>query len=107
MRRLLLVITALGALPIQAQSGPAFEVISVSATKADDMRRFGMQFLPGGRFVATNSPLLMMVSTAYNVPFQSPRLIVGPDWIRSAPFDVQATAPKGSISPASSARVRA
>jgi uncharacterized protein (TIGR03435 family) len=107
MRRLLLVIAALSALPIQAQSGPAFDVISVKATKSDDMRRFGIQFLPGGRFVATNCPLFMMVAIAYNVPFQSSRLTGGPDWLRSARFDVEATAPKGSISPGSSARGRA
>jgi hypothetical protein len=62
---------------------PVFEVASVRANKAEDTRRPGMQLLPGGRFVLTNCPLLIVIASAYNVPFPSPRLRGGPDWIRS------------------------
>ena len=105
MKKLLLLLATLSAL--HAQSGPAFEVVSVKTTPPGESRRVGLQFQPGGRFVATNCPLLMIIATAYNVPFQSQRLTGGPDWIRSARFDIEATAPKGALPPNASAKGRA
>ena len=90
----------------QSPRPPAFEVASVRASKAEDPRRIGMQFLPGGRFVATNMPLLIVIAVAYNVPFQSPRLSGGPDWIRSDRYDIEATAEKGAFPAGATAKVR-
>jgi len=90
----------------QVARPPAFEVASVRASKTEDFRRIGMQFLPGGRFVTTNLPVLFVIATAYNVPFQSPRLSGGPDWIRSDRFDIEATAEKGAFPAGATAKNR-
>ena len=85
---------AAGQLP--AQAPPSFAAASVRATAPDD-RRFGMQFLPGGRLEMTNLPLQIIIAIAYNLPFQSPRLTGGPAWIRSDRYAIEATAEKGAI----------
>lgn len=56
-----------------------------------------MEFLPGGRFEATNLPLWFVISTAWNVPFQGQRLVGGPDWLRSERFDIEAKAANGAV----------
>ena len=38
-------------------------------------------------------PVHWLIANAYNVPFQSARLVGGPDWVRSEPYDIQAVAP--------------
>jgi len=81
----------------QASSTITFEAASVKPNNSADMRATNWQFLPGGRFTATNLPLFAIIALAYNVPFQSPRLSGGPDWIRSAKYDIQATAGVGAI----------
>jgi hypothetical protein len=74
----------------QASSTITFEAASVKPNHSVDIRATNWQFLPGGRFTASNLPLFV-ITLAYNVPFQSPRLSGGPDWIRSAQYDIQAT----------------
>ena len=95
---------------LRAQAQPAaamaFEVTSVKPNTSADPRRIGMEFLPGGRFVATNLPLLMIIATAYDVPFQSARLSGGPDWIRSERYDIEGKPEPGAIPPESTAKVR-
>jgi uncharacterized protein (TIGR03435 family) len=83
-------------LPAFAQA-PAFEAATIKPSQAEDFRRVEMKFLPGGRLVATNFPLQVLIATAYDVPYQSARLTGGPDWIRSNRFDVEAVAPTGAI----------
>jgi hypothetical protein len=73
--------------PILAQSQPteplAFEVASVKPHTPGDNRFSFPGFLPGGRFVS-HVPLLIVIATAYNLPFNpSVRLSGGPDWLRS------------------------
>lgn len=80
------------ALPVWGQSRPTFDVASIKPNSSADFRGRRMEFLPGGRFVATNLPLLFAISTAWNVPFQGQRLVGGPDWIRSERFDIEAKA---------------
>jgi uncharacterized protein (TIGR03435 family) len=84
-------------LPIRAQSPQAFEVASVRPNKSTDFRGVQLQFLSGGRFVATNYPLQLLIAAAWNLPFQSPRLTGGPDWIRSERYDIEAKAENGAI----------
>jgi uncharacterized protein (TIGR03435 family) len=88
--------------------GLAFEVASVKPNNSTDFRNNTLQFLPGGRFVARNIPLLMIVAEAYNTPFQSPRLTGGPDWKRLAfdRYDIEAAAEKGAIPAGSSTKAR-
>ena len=66
------------AMPLRAAGAPAFEVTSVKPHKEGDNRRAMPQFLPG-RFTAAGVPLKIVIAFAYNVGFQSPRLIGGPD----------------------------
>lgn len=85
MKRLALV-CLFAAVSAQAQE-PAFEVASVRPTKSTlpggltDLRA-------GGAFVAENVTLLGLISTAYSLDMY--RIFGGPDWIRTARFDVQA-----------------
>jgi uncharacterized protein (TIGR03435 family) len=51
-------------------------------------------------------PLIVIVSLAYGVPIQSSRLAGGPDWIRQQSYDIEATAPQGSIPEGASEKVR-
>ena len=91
-------IAAATQLPAQPQPAAplAFEVASVKPSKPED-RRMGMQFLPGGRLLVTNIPLRAIIAVAYNVPFQSSRLIGGPGWIGSERYDIEAKAEKDAI----------
>jgi hypothetical protein len=85
------------ALLVWGQSRPAFDVASIKPNASADFRGARMEFLPGGRFVATNLPLLFVISTAWNVPFQGQRLVGGPDWLRSERFDIEAKAANGAV----------
>jgi uncharacterized protein (TIGR03435 family) len=106
--KLLLAPAAIVALAL-AQPEPAklaFEVASVRQNKSPDPRGMNIQFLPGGRFAASNATVFALVSVAYNLPFRSTRLSGGPDWIRSERYDIEARTEKNAIPPALSARAR-
>jgi uncharacterized protein (TIGR03435 family) len=86
----------------------AFEVASIKRNTSGD-RRIGLEYLPGGRYKATNLPLFLVIADAYNLPrFNSPaeRLSGGPEWLRSEQYDIEATAEKGAIPAGSSRKVR-
>jgi uncharacterized protein (TIGR03435 family) len=90
----------IGAGRVAAQPQPpskslAFEVASVKSNKSDS--RPSVQALPGGGISLTNVPLYAIIVTAYNLPFQSPRLSGGPEWIRNERFDIEAKAEPGAI----------
>ncbi|HEV1286937.1 MAG TPA: M56 family metallopeptidase, partial [Bryobacteraceae bacterium] len=91
--------------PLRAQTEKrlAFEVASVKPTKT---MRFEMEFAPSGRFTARGVPLLLLVSTAYNVPFQGPRLSgLDPETAEQS-YDIEATAESGAIPAGASKLVR-
>jgi uncharacterized protein (TIGR03435 family) len=92
--------------PLLRPAPLAFEVASVKANKSADRGPAGMQVLPSGRLVVTNIPLMMIIATAYDVPFQGGRLTGGPDWIRSERFDIEATPAAGAIPVNASSKVR-
>jgi len=78
------VATSFNAIEMRAQSPStplAFEVASVKRHKPGAPQRF--EFLPGGRVTIAGAPLLVIVSLAYNLPFQTGQLSGGPGWIRS------------------------
>ncbi len=76
------------------EAASAFEVASVKPNKSGDQRiMFGIQ--PGGRFTATNAPVVELIRQAYNIQF-SGQLEGGPEWMRSDRFDVLAKAPEGT-----------
>jgi uncharacterized protein (TIGR03435 family) len=87
------------ALCAQAQTPPAFEVASVKANNSEARSGTPPQFVSGGRFVATNMPLLFVIAAAWNVPFQGPRLTRGSDslTVLGDRFDIEAKAPAGAF----------
>lgn len=68
----------------------------------------GFQFQPGGRVVVTRMPLQLLISIAYDLPFQSSRLTGGPAWVRSGSdtFDIDARAPQDALPPGLLGRAR-
>jgi bla regulator protein BlaR1 len=104
------VIGILNAPEVRAQSDTAthlaFEVTSVRLNRSADLRGWGFDFLPGGRFKATNLSLDWIIAEAYHVPPWSARLSGGPDWIGSERYDIEATAAPGAISQGLSMKAR-
>lgn len=86
----------------QAQTEKAstarFEVISVKLNKSPEPDKALMQFLPGGRFVATDIPLIQVIAVAWNLPRESQRLTFAPSVkMPDAIYDIEATAPQGAF----------
>ncbi|HYR86145.1 MAG TPA: TIGR03435 family protein [Terriglobia bacterium] len=89
----------LAAIPFFAQSPDAlsrkFDVVSVKPNKSGDGNvTFRLQ--PGGRFVATNATVRMLLRLAY-LPMQDFQFVGGPNWLSTDHFDIQAQA-EGALS---------
>ncbi len=85
----ILVVTALG-VPAAAQR-VEFEVASVKLHTSDDQRVM-MVAQPGGRFVAANIPLRLLIRTAFQL--QDDQIVGGPNWLATDRFDIEARAPE-------------
>ena len=100
----------LNAPPVRAQSDAAprlaFEVASVKLNKSSESRNWGFDYLPGGRFKATNLSLDWIIGEAYHVSPWSARLSGGPEWIGSDRYDIEATAAPDAIPQGLSAKAR-
>jgi uncharacterized protein (TIGR03435 family) len=70
---------------------PEFEVASVKLHTSDDQRVM-MAALPGGRFVAANTPLRFLIRTAFQL--QEDQVVGGPNWLATDRFDIEARAPE-------------
>jgi len=93
---------AAGAYGVSAQSAahPAFAVASIkrSATPFDpEHEPVGAGYRPGGRFIATNMTLRLLIQfayapehTAHSMPLAASRVVGGPAWIDREPFDIEA-----------------
>jgi bla regulator protein blaR1 len=87
----------------KAEAPLVFEAASIRLSKETDPRKRRMQFLPGGRLSTTAAPLRALISQAYAIPFQSPRLLWTPEFdtaatgMAPAQFDIEAVAPQGAI----------
>jgi len=66
-----------------------FEVASVKLHTSDDQRVM-MVAQPGGRFVAANIPLRLLIRTAFRL--QEDQIVGGPDWLATDRFDIEARA---------------
>ena len=86
---LLLIVTAYGLL---GQSTPVtrFEVASVKPNTAAVVRVMMVAPRPGGRLVAENAPLWMLIQNAYKL--QRFQISGGPGWIDTDHFDIEAKA---------------
>jgi uncharacterized protein (TIGR03435 family) len=73
---------------IAAQS-TEFEVASVKLHTSDDQRVM-MVAQPGGRFVAANVPLRLVIRTAFQL--QDDQIVGGPKWLATDRFDIEARA---------------
>jgi uncharacterized protein (TIGR03435 family) len=74
---------------LSAQTPPAFEVASIRRTTTGNQQGAGLAApQPGGRFIAVGATLRRLVSGAYDdMP-----IVVGPAWIDSDRFDINARA---------------
>ena len=66
-----------------------FEVASVKPNKTGDPNS-ALRLQPGGRIVATNVALRLLIRNLYNV--QAEQIAGAPDWIESERFDIEAKA---------------
>jgi uncharacterized protein (TIGR03435 family) len=69
-----------------------FEVASVKPHASDDQRVM-MVAQPGGRFVAANIPLKLLIRTTFKI--QDDQIVGGPGWLATDRFDIEARAPAG------------
>jgi uncharacterized protein (TIGR03435 family) len=101
-RSRLFTILLIVALPTQAFSQanspprPSFEVASIKPNTSGN-NRAAIRGQPGGRFVATNATLQMLITTAYQV--EGFRMLGGPNWVNSDRFDIEARAEGGNTMP--------
>ena len=65
-----------------------FEVASVKARKDADDGRVGIRITPGGRWRATNVPLNLLLSMAYEL--KPGQLSGAPNWVNNERFDIDA-----------------
>src|SRR5262245_53741732 len=84
-------VAALGA----QSSEPAFEVASIKRNVSGAFP-VGPEARQGGSFVAINATLVRIVRFVYDLPEY--RVVGGPDWARSARFDVEARAGRDASS---------
>jgi uncharacterized protein (TIGR03435 family) len=80
-------------LPAQEVGKPQFEVASIKPNHSGDMR-VGIAMEPGGRFVATNVPVKMLILMAYQL--KDNQLSGLPGWADSDRFDIIAKPESGS-----------
>jgi uncharacterized protein (TIGR03435 family) len=76
--------------PPNAANVPVFEVASIKPNPTGFAGPTQSQIQRGGRFVATNIPVRLLIGQAYQV--QSYRLVGGPRWLATDGFDINAKA---------------
>ena len=79
--------------PVPDTKPPTFEVASIKPNKSVAGER-GLGFQPGGRFTAKNVRVRELIAMAYGTPqpLATFRILGGPNWIGSDPFDIIAKA---------------
>lgn len=93
------VITAVGLLAVaacgllaQAADPPRFAVVSIKRNPSREQLSMsvsmGVGYRPGGRLVAGNAPLTMLIQRAYSV--QGFQVVGGPSWIGTDGYDIEA-----------------
>jgi len=70
-----------------AAKAAEFEVASVKLHTSDDQRVM-MVAQPGGRFVAANIPLRLLIRTPFQL--QDDQIVGGPNWLATDRFDIEA-----------------
>lgn len=90
MKHLVWIAAAAAALTLQAQGVKEFEVASVKPNKSGD-GRVGIRIAPGGRWTATNLPLVEFLQIAFDL--RPGQMTGAPGWIRGESFDIEAKLP--------------
>jgi len=80
----------IGTLPLRSQTRPSFEVASIKAGDAKDIRS-GVHIQPGGLFRTENATLRTLISFAYDL--RNYEISGGPPWMDSEIFTIEAKAP--------------
>ena len=98
------------ALQISRTSTPAFEAASVKLNMSGG-QPFRTQFLPNGRFVATNVPLAFLIMTAYDMPpqqlaFSAELQRTGDRQVMAGRYDIEGVASKDFVPAGSPAKLR-
>ena len=75
----------------QQTAKPVFTEATIKPTTADDFLMTETKFLPGGRVVAKNYPLHMLIGDAYQLSYLS-RISGVEDWVHSERWDLEARA---------------
>jgi uncharacterized protein (TIGR03435 family) len=78
------------------------EVFAAISIKPDDSPPpwyLGMEFHPGGRVHATSATLGLLIGYAYDVPFNSSRVVGLPDWALKKLYTIDAVPEEGAIPP--------
>jgi uncharacterized protein (TIGR03435 family) len=96
----ILLVTAAYGLFGQSDAHPAFEVASIKrgASAVGPMDGpTGVSYKPGGRMIATNAPLRLLIQFAYAVhdsphslPLRASQVVGGPAWIDSEGYNIEA-----------------
>jgi uncharacterized protein (TIGR03435 family) len=98
----ILLVTATYGLFGQPDAHPAFEVASIKrgASAAGPMGPMGVSYKPGGRMIATNAPLRLLIQFAYaphdspyqghSLPLRASQVVGGPAWIDSEGYNIEA-----------------
>jgi len=76
--------------PANVPDDVRFEVVSIRPNPAGRGEPTSRQVQPGGRFVATNMPIKLLIGEVYRVP--ELRMVGGPDWLETEHFDIDARA---------------
>jgi uncharacterized protein (TIGR03435 family) len=93
----------------QSDARPAFQVASIkpNPSKWGDPTEhpMGVSYKPGGRMVAENASLMLLIQFAYAdhdsphfMPLMASQLVGGPAWINSPGYDIEAK-PEGNTDP--------
>ena len=78
----------------QEAARPAFDVASIKPGDPNE-RRVAFVMQPGGRVVATNVTLKLLMGFAYDV--RDHQITGGPNWLDSARFSIEARAPESEV----------
>jgi uncharacterized protein (TIGR03435 family) len=77
-----------------AQAAPRFEAVSIRPnTSGDGRTSLGLR---GRTYAGTNTPIWMVLTSAFELGFQTERVVGAPDWTKAERFDLIATLPEGT-----------
>jgi uncharacterized protein (TIGR03435 family) len=90
----LLVLVVSSLVGVADAQGPVFEAVSIKPNSSGGERTsLGVR---GRRYDATNAPLWMVLTSAFDLGFETDRVVGAPAWTKAERFDITATLPDGA-----------